>query len=155
VAAVTWYEFWLFLHILAAMVWIGGAAAIQVFGILTKRAADPAKTAFFAQNVSFTVSRVLLPAALVVLAAGVGLVENGNWDWSEPFVVWGLLLWVAVSLVAFGFLGRAIGSAGARLAAEGPSPAIALRLRNLVWLSRVLLLTLVVIVFLMTIKPGT
>ena len=38
----TWYEFWFFLHITAAMVWIGGAAAIQVFGILTKRAADPA-----------------------------------------------------------------------------------------------------------------
>jgi uncharacterized membrane protein len=151
----TWYEFWLFLHILAAMVWIGGAAAIQVFGILTKRAADPAKTAFFAQNVSFTVTRVLLPAALVVLAAGVGLVENGNWDWSEPFVVSGLLLWAAVALVAFGFLGRAIGSAGARLAVEGPSPALALRLRNLVWLSRVLLLTLVVIAFLMVVKPGT
>ena len=151
----TWYEFWLFLHIVAAMVWIGGAAAIQVFGILTKRAADPAKTAFFAQNVSFTVNRVLLPAALVVLAAGVGLVENGNWDWSEPFVVSGLLLWAAVALVAFGFLGRAIGSAGARLAVEGPSPALALRLRNLVWLSRVLLLTLVVIAFLMVVKPGT
>ena len=151
----TWYEFWLFLHILAAMVWIGSATAIQVFGILTKRAADPAKSAFFAQNVSFTINRVLLPTSLVVVAAGIGLVENGNWDWGEPFVFWGLLLWAAVSLVAFGFLGRAIGTAAARLAAEGPSPALGLRMRNLTWLSRALLLTLVVIVFLMTIKPGT
>ena len=151
----TWYEFWTFLHILAAMVWIGSATAIQVFGILTKRAADPAKSAFFARNVSLTVNRVLFPAALVVLAAGIGLVETGNWDWDEPFVVWGLLLWAAVALVAFGFLGRALGSAGARLAAEGPSPELALRFRNLTWLSRGLLLTLVVIVFLMTVKPGT
>jgi hypothetical protein len=30
-----------------------------------------------------------------------------------------------------------------------------LRMRNLVWLSRALLLTLVVIVFLMVVKPGT
>ena len=151
----TWYEFWLFLHIVAAMVWIGAATAIQVFGILTKRAADPAKTVFFAQNVSITVNRVLLPAALLVLAAGVGLVESGSWDWSEPFVIWGLILWAAVALVAFGFLGRAIGNAAARLAAEGPSPALGLRMRNLVWLARVLLLTLVVIVFLMVVKPGT
>ena len=50
----SWYELWLFLHIAAVIVWIGGAATIQVFGILTKRAADPAKTAFFAQSVSFT-----------------------------------------------------------------------------------------------------
>jgi len=35
---VTRRELWLFLHVTAAMVWIGGAATIQVFGILTKRA---------------------------------------------------------------------------------------------------------------------
>jgi hypothetical protein len=98
---------------------------------------------------------VLLPAALVVIASGVGLTETGRWDWGEPFIVAGLLLWAIVSLVAFGYLGRAIGSAGAQLAADGPSPALALRMRNLVWLSRVLLGILVVIVFLMTVKPGT
>jgi uncharacterized membrane protein len=152
---VTWYEFWLFLHVTAAIVWVGGAAAIQVFGILTKRAGDPAKTSFFAANVSFTVMRVFLPASLVVIVAGVGLTETGNWDWGEPFIVLGLVLWAIVSLVAFGFLGRAIGQAGARLAAEGPSPALGLRMSNLVWLSRVLLGILLLIVFLMTVKPGT
>lgn len=151
----SWYEFWLFLHVTAAIVWVGGAAAIQVFGILTKKAADPAKTAFFAGNVSVTVLWVFLPAALLVIASGVGLTETGNWDWGEPFIVFGLVLSALVSLLAFGYLGRAIGSAGARLAAEGPSPALALRLRNLVWLSRVLLGILVVVVFLMTVKPGT
>ena len=151
----TWYELWLFLHITAAMVWIGGAVAIQVFGVLTKRAADPAKTAFFARNVSLTVMRVFLPAAVVVLLAGIGLVENGSWDWSEPFVAWGLVLWAVVALVAFGYLARALGRAGEQLELERPSPALGLRLRNLVWLSRGLLAVLVVIVFLMTVKPGT
>ncbi len=150
----SWFEFWLFLHILAAMVWIGGAVAIQVFGILTKRAGDPAKSAFFAQNVSFAVNRVFFPAALVVLGAGIGLIEEGGWDWDTAFIRWGLILWVAVASVAFGFLGRAIGKVGAQLAAEGPSPEIALRMRNLVWLSRGLLVALVVVVFLMTTKPG-
>jgi uncharacterized membrane protein len=152
---VTWFEFWLFLHVTAAIVWIGGAATIQVFGILTKRAADPAKSAFFATTVSYTILRVFLPAALVVIASGIGLTETGNWDWGEPFIVGGLVLWAIVALVAFGFLGRAIGAAGAQLAADGPSPALALRMRNLVWLSRGLLGVLLVIVFLMTVKPGT
>ena len=151
----TWLEFWLFLHVLGAMVWIGGAVAIQVFGILTKRAADPAKSAFFAQNVSFAVNRVFLPAALVVLGAGIGLVEEAGWEWSTPVITWGLVLWGVVALIAFGVLGRAIGGTGARLAAEGPSPELAVRMRNLVWLSRGLLLILIVIVFLMTVKPGT
>ena len=151
----TWYELWLFLHILGAVVWVGGATAMQVFGILTKRAADPAKSAFFAGNASFTVLSIFLPASVLIIASGIGLAETGNWDWGEPFIVWGLVLWAIVSLVAFGFLGRAMGRAGVQLAAEGPSPALGLRMRNLVWLSRVLLAVLVVIVFLMTVKPGT
>ncbi|HLF67815.1 MAG TPA: DUF2269 family protein [Gaiellaceae bacterium] len=151
----SWFELWLFLHVSGSIVWIGGAAVIQVFGILTKRAADPAKSAFFAQSVSWTITRVFLPSSVLVFVAGVGLTETGGWDWGEPFIVIGLLLWALVSLVAFGYLGRAIGAAGSRLAAEGPGPALALRLRNLVWLSRVLLAVLALIVFLMTVKPGT
>lgn len=150
----SWYELWLFLHITAAIVWIGGATAVQVFGILTKRAADPAKSSFFAQNVSWTIMRVFLPSALVVLGSGFGLVATRDWDLGEPFISAGLTLWAVVSLVAFGYLGRAIGRAGAALAA-GPSPEIALRLRNLVWLSRGLLAILLLIVFLMVVKPGT
>ena len=151
----TWYEFWLFLHILAVIVWIGGGVVVQVFGILTKRAADPAKSAFFATSVSYVVLRVFLPASLAVIVSAIGLTEEGNWDWSEPFIVSGLVLWAIVSLVAFGFLGPAMGRASAQLAAEGPSPALGLRMRNLVWLSRALVATLVVIVLLMTVKPGT
>lgn len=151
----TWYELWLFLHVAGAIVWIGGAATIQVFGILTKRAADPAKTVFFVRNVAWTVLNVFLPASILVFLSGVGLTVNGNWDWGEPFIVFGLVFWALVSLVAFGFLGRALGQAGAELAAEGPSPALGLRIRNLVWLSRVLLVVLLAIVFMMTVKLGT
>src|ERR671923_230814 len=100
----TWYEFWLFVHVTAVIAWVGGAGAIQVFGVLTKRAADPAKTAFFARNVSWTVLRVFLPASILVFIAGVGLVETVHWDWGEPFIVVGIVLWAAVSLVAFGYL---------------------------------------------------
>jgi hypothetical protein len=151
----TWYEFWLFVHVLAAITWVGGAGTVQVFGILTKRAADPARSAAFAQNVSWTVFRIFLPSAALILVSGIGLTEEGNWDWGEPFIVVGLVLLAIVSLIAFGWLASAMGAAGRQLLAEGPSPALGLRMRNLVWLSRGLLLLLLVIVFFMTVKPGT
>ena len=151
----TWFELWLFLHVTGSIVWIGGAVALQVFGILTKRAADPAKSAFFASNASFAVMWVFLPAALVVLVSGIGLKYEADWDWDEPFVVYGLLFWALVALAAFGYLGGAMRRAGAQLASEGPSPELGLRLRNLVWLSRGLLLVLLTIVFMMTVKLGT
>jgi uncharacterized membrane protein len=152
---VSWYELWLFLHVTAVVTWVGGAGTIQVFGVLTKRAADPAKTVFFARSVAWTVMRVYLPASLVVVASGIGLVETAGWNWDEVFVVAGLALWAVISLVAFGYLARAMGAAASRLAAEGPSPALGLRMRNLVWLSRGLLGLLLVVIFLMTVKPGT
>ncbi len=151
----TWYELWLFLHVTSVIAWVGGAGAIQVFGVLTKRAADPAKTSFFVGNVSWTVMFVFLPASVLAFVSGVGLVQTSGWGWDQPFVFLGLVLWAVVSLVAFGFLGRAMGRAGAELAANGPSPALGLRLRNLVWTSRVLLGILLVIVYLMTVKPGS
>jgi uncharacterized membrane protein len=152
---VTWYEFWLFLHVTAVITWVGGAGAIQVFGVLTKRAADPEKTVFQSRNVAWIVMRVFLPASIIVVVSGIGLVETVGWSWGEPFIVFGLVFWAAVSLVAFGYLARAMGDAADRLAAEGPSPALALRFRNLIWLSRVLLVVLVAIVFMMTVKLGT
>jgi hypothetical protein len=69
--------------------------------------------------------------------------------WCNGFVFW------VYSAVAFGYLGGAICRAGMQLASEGPSPALGLRLRNLVWLSRGLLLVLLTIVFMMTTKLGT
>jgi hypothetical protein len=109
---------------------------------------------FFIRNVAWTVTRVFLPAALLMFVSGAGLLETGFWEWSDEFVVVGIVLWAAVSIVAFGFLGRAMGRAGSQLEAEGPSPPLMLRIRNLVWTSRILLATLVLIVFVMTVKPG-
>ncbi len=151
----TWYELWLFLHVSAAITWVGGAAVVQIFGVLTKRAADPAKSAFFARNVSWTVMHVFLPASFVVIVSGIGLMTTGNWGWDQPFVLFGLVFWAATSIVAFGYLGRAQGRAAAQLAADGPTPQLMLRFRNLLWASRALLGILVAIVFMMTVKPGT
>jgi uncharacterized membrane protein len=151
----TSYELWLFLHISAAIVWIGGAAVAQVFGILAQRSGDPLRSAGFGRDMAFIGPKVFAPAALVVLATGALLTEDGNWDWSEPFIWLGIVGWGIVAFTAFAFLTRAMGRAGARLAAEGPSPEVAAEVKKLVLLARVLILALFVIVFLMVVKPGT
>jgi uncharacterized membrane protein len=152
---VTSYELWLFLHISAAMVWIGGATVAQVFGVLAQRSGDPAQSAAFGRSMGFIGPKIFMPASIAVLVTGVLLTEDGNWEWSESFIWLGIVLWAAVSLVAFAFLTRAMGRVGARMAAEGPSPALGAEVRKLVLLARVLILVLFVIVFVMIVKPGT
>jgi uncharacterized membrane protein len=151
----TSYELWLFLHLASAIVWIGGAAVAQVFGILAQRSGDPLRSAGFGRDMAFIGPRVFLPSALVVLVTGVILTEDGNWDWSEAFIWLGIVGWAIVAVTAFAFLTRAMGRVGARLAAEGPSPEIAAEVRKLVVLARVLIVVLFVIVFVMVVKPGT
>ena len=151
----TSYELWLFLHITAAIVWIGGAIAGQVFGVLAKRSGDPSQSAAFGRSMSFVGMYVFLPSALVVVLTGALLVGDGNWDWGEPFVVFGLVGWAVVAATAFGYVLREMGKAGARMAAEGPSPELAARVGRLVLIARVLIVVLVAIVFVMVVKPGT
>jgi uncharacterized membrane protein len=151
----TWYEFWLFLHISAAIVWIGGAVAVQVFAALTKRAADPAQSAALGRNVAFLAAKVFLPSSLFVFVTGIAVTEDGGWDWSEPFIVLGIVGWALVSVTAFGYVSRGMRGAGQRIAAEGPSPALTAEVNRLVLIARGLVVVLFVIVFLMVTKLGT
>jgi len=149
------YELWLFVHITAAIVWLGGALAAQVFAVLGKRSGDPARTAAFGRDISFIGLRIFLPSSIVLFISGVLVTEDGNWDWGEPFIVLGIAAWAVVSLAAFGYVLREMGRIGAQIAAEGPSPALVGRVNGLVLLARVLILVLFVVVFVMVVKPGT
>jgi uncharacterized membrane protein len=151
----TSYELWLFLHISSAIVWIGGGVVGQVFGALAKRAGDPARSAAFGQDMSFVAQKVFAPASLVLLATGALLTADGNWDWSEPFVLLGLVGWIVVAVIAFGYITREMGRAGAQMAAQGPSPELVAKVGRLVLLGRVILLVLFVLVLVMVVKPGT
>jgi hypothetical protein len=60
-----------------------------------------------------------------------------------------------ISAVAFGFLGPELGRIANALETEGPSPAIFARLRTRINVARLLSGLLLVIVFVMVVKPGT
>jgi uncharacterized membrane protein len=151
----TSYELWLFLHVLATMVWIGGAVTAQVFGILTKRAASPVESVAFGRNMAAVAKWVFLPASVLVVATGAALTEDGDWGWSEPFVLAGLIGGIAVAVVGIGYVTPRMGKVGARISAEGPSPAALGEMNRLVWFARGLILVLVAIVFMMVAKLGT
>lgn len=151
----SWYELWLFLHVVGAILWAGGAVAVQAFGILAKRSGDPAQTAVLGRNTAWMATRVFMPASALVLASGVLLTEEGNWSWSEPFVLLGLVGWALVAGAGFGYVGPRMRELGTRMASEGPSPELVAGVGRLVVLARLLVLVLFVVVFLMVVKLGT
>jgi uncharacterized membrane protein len=149
------YEFWLFLHIAATVVWIGGAVLGQVFGVLTQRARNPVESAAYGRNMGWVARYVFLPSSVVVILTGVALKWDGSWDWEEPFIAIGLIGGLAIMAIAFSYVTPRLGRAGARMAAEGPSPELAAEMNRLVWIARGLLLVAFVIIFMMVAKLGT
>jgi uncharacterized membrane protein len=151
----TWYELWLFLHISAVVLWIGGGVAVQVFGALAKSSGDAARSAAFGKDTGVMVRWVFMPSSLVVLVTGILLVDEGNWDWGEWFIVLGLVGWAVVAVTAFGYLTRALKDVGMRMATQGPSPELGAEMNRLILVARVLILVLFAILFVMVVKPGT
>ena len=80
----TSYELWLFLHIAASIVWIGGAVAAQIFGVLAKRSGDPARAAALGKDMAFVGPKVFLPASVAVVVTGGLLTEDGTGAGMSP-----------------------------------------------------------------------
>lgn len=152
----TWYELFLWLHIMGAVIWVGGGLLIQVFALRIIASNDAPRMVGFSRDVEFVGTRVFMPASFVLILTAVGLMLNGNWDWGEPFVSVGLVVWILSFLAGAGFLGPESGRIAKAIDAGGPASAEAqMRIKRILVYSRFELLLLLVVIFMMTVKPGT
>ena len=146
----TWYELLLFVHIAGAIIWIGGAFLVQVYGMIELRSGDAASIARFAGNVGRIGERMFTPISVVVVLAGIGLMLDGDWPWGRLWVVFALIAFTGSFLLGAGVLGPT----AKRIAAVGPETAEGQGLiRRVFALLRVDLMFLFAIVFAMVVKP--
>ena len=153
-ATQTLYGWLLFLHVLAAMVWVGGAVMLAVVAARVLRDPDPGAVSRFTGSLRVLGPLVLAPATVAVLGLGIGLVvDTEAWDFGQLWVQLGLGLFAAAFLV--GAVWQSRSALGATRAAGREDDAEARRqLRR--WLAGYWLIVtlLVVAVWDMTTKPG-
>jgi uncharacterized membrane protein len=152
----TGYNWLLFFHILAAIIWVGGAIMLNILNTRSIRSGDPARLASTAQETAWVGTRVIAPTTLILLVLGLVMVGvNEAWTIGQ--------LWIILALVLFGitfatgafFLGPEAGRIGKLVEKRGPAdPEVRRRLRRVVLVGRVDLITLIVIVWDMAVKPG-
>ena len=146
----TWYEFLLFVHVTAAVIWLGGGFTFQMYGAVVRRGGDADELARFAGRAGVLGERMFVPASLVVVLAGVGLMFEGNWDWGRLWVVFALVTFAA-SFVTGLFVITPIAK---RIPVVGPAtPAGQELIRRLFSVLRIDLAYMYAIVFAMTVKP--
>jgi uncharacterized membrane protein len=150
------YELLLFVHVLAAVVWIGGALSLQLLAIRAERSPDGGRVANIATEAEWVGSRIFLPASIVLLLAGIGLTLEGDWGFTTLWVLLGLIAYGLSALSGSLFLGPESGRIGKMIAEVGPQdPEVIARIKRIFLVSRIELVVLLFIVFDMTVKPGS
>jgi uncharacterized membrane protein len=153
-ASQTLYDWLLFLHVLAAMVWLGGGVMLVTLADRVLRDPEAGAVTRFTGSLRVLGPLVLAPATLAVLALGIWLVlDSEAWDFGQLWVQLGLGLFAAAFLVGAAFQSRSA-LAATRAADRGDDAESRRQLRRWLWGYRLIVLLLVVAAWDMTTKPG-
>jgi uncharacterized membrane protein len=149
---VGWSELLLFLHVSAAVVWLGGGLVAQVLGTRVASAGDPAVAAALGRDLGWIGSRVFASASLLTFATGVLLVVDSDfYRFRDGWIALSLLLYAVTFLIGILVFGRETDRI-AELAAQGSPEARPRRLR-VSFIARLDVVLLFFVLFLMTVKP--
>jgi uncharacterized membrane protein len=152
----SYYEFLLFLHITGAVIWVGGGTALAILGTRAGRAPDVTSVQRFFDQSSWVSNRVLAPASIVVLAAGILLVIEGPWSFGDLWVLLGLGGFAATGITGLVLFMPRTKAINAMIASGGTmTPEAAAHARELVLLTRIDYAGLFVVVAAMALKPTT
>jgi len=97
----------LFLHILGAIIWIGGGIMLSLIAARTRRSDDPRSIAEFAKTLSYVGLRVLAPAVITVLLTGILMVlVSAGWEFTQLWILLALGIFVIAFLLGAVYLSR-------------------------------------------------
>lgn len=147
------YELLKFVHVLAAAVWVGGAVLLR-YQTSRAMALSPARAAELGVEAEEVGKKVLMPASIVLLVAGLWTAFEGGYGLEPLWVKLGLLIYVVSAVAGAVFLGPLYKQVAELRAERGPEDAEIKsriqRISNLAWVDLGLL---VLVVFVMVVKP--
>ena len=150
----TWYTFFKSIHVITAVIWVGGAAMIQAYAFRILRTGDGKRQADFAKDTEVVGMRVFVPASLILVLAAIAMMVNLDWSWSQNWIILGLIAFVLSFVLGAGFLGPEGGRIAALIEQRGPdSPAVQARIRRILTISRCELIVLLTVIVNMVVKP--
>jgi uncharacterized membrane protein len=146
-------ELYKFIHVLAAIIWAGGAATSQVVALRLKKA-DPGHRLGFARDMRFVAQWLFIPSGVIAFVFGSLLVEEmPAFDYEQTWLVIGNAGLIVALLIAAAYLVPHIRKS-IRLMEAGQGEAAGATLRRVALGARLVVLILIVIVWAMVTKPG-
>jgi uncharacterized membrane protein len=142
-----------YIHVISAIIWVGGAFFAQILAIRAQRSTDPAELPRLGAALGELGMKVFLPASIVLFVAGVILTLQ-RWAFSQLWISIAIVLWLVSAVTGALYLGPQSARIGKLFTAEGPT-SIAGRaaLARVFIVSRLELVSFAILVFLMIAKP--
>jgi uncharacterized membrane protein len=149
------YELLLYVHIVCAVIWVGGAFSLQLLAMRATGSDDPVELPRLGRNMELIGSRVFIPAAVLLFVAGAAMTIQA-WSFGQAWIAISVGLWILSAVAGAAYLGPRSRRVAELFENEGPESAAARGLlRRLFVVSRLELVGFAVIVALMVFKPGT
>jgi uncharacterized membrane protein len=146
-----WYTLFKFLHVLTAIIWIGGAFIMLTFGINAVRQKNDVQLVAVAAQMGWAAERIYVPASAATVVLGIVVATIGQL-WTETWVILGLVGMVIT--MALGILALTPRAKKVAAASE-PSPEAVTVARELVTLVKFDCAALFVVVADMVLKPAS
>ncbi|MBA2333217.1 MAG: DUF2269 family protein [Actinobacteria bacterium] len=151
----SYYEILLFLHITAAVIWLGSGFFVQMLVGRAERTNDRLLLKQFSAYPAWMAQRIFIPASLAVLVLGILLTIEGPWSFDQLWIVLGLVGYAISFLTGILFIEPQGKRIYAAIEAHGPeSPQAALQLARINVVSRLELVVLYLVVYVMALKPS-
>ena len=152
----TLYDFLLFIHISATVVWVGAGVCSMVLAIGYDSDGDAPAIRRFLADQDRLATRLFIPASLTVVILGIALViESDAWSFDQLWIVLGLVGFAATFVTGLFMIKPASERVGAAMEREGGRLTAALRtdIRKLIVMARLDYVVLFLVIADMVVKP--
>ena len=152
----TLYEFLLFIHISATVVWVGAGLCSLVLAIGYDRDGDEPAIRRFLADQERLATRLFIPASLTVVIFGIALViESDAWTFEYLWIVLGLVGFAATFVTGLFMIKPASERIGAAMERQGGrlTPALRIDIRKLIVMARLDYVVLFLVIADMVLKP--
>ena len=152
----TLYEFLLFIHISATVVWVGAGLCSLVLAIGYDRDGDEPAIRRFLADQERLATRLFIPASLTVVIFGIALViESDAWSFGYLWIVLGLVGFAATFVTGLFMIKPASERIGAAMEREGGrlTPQLRTDIRKLIVMARLDYVVLFLVIADMVVKP--
>jgi uncharacterized membrane protein len=150
-----WYSAFKTVHVIAAVVWIGGGALLTILGLVAERTNDPVELATVARWAATVGEKLFAPAGLVVVAMGIAMMVNTDWGWGRFWVIAGLVGYAITFVVGVGVLAPLAKKITALVEEKGATaPETTAQIKKILLIARVDVALLLLVVVDMVTKPS-